>query len=399
MNPMSLRFYSSPIKVESRKKQWVKARLKQFQSQDLSKLSEKQFKQSENLYKNISSSHFHIFIFAFGGIGASFKIARSFFSVQNKKVTLVDSLNFAFRRKISQLSPEELLSSHFVFISKSGQTSEILFYKELVKKLYSKNKLSLKNRMTLLTQNLNSPLLSWGKQEKADIVFLEDSLPGRFSFFSLSGWFQFQACGLKIPSNFYPDQLSFSSGGQNSLKTPALLKKKGRSSRKKLQNSNPANVLRMLSVDSQIFNFWTALFEKKEIYFCPFQPELHAISHWLELSWSESLFKEEMKRPAPLLRVVSWSNLRHGFIEELIAKKEQACFWALDIKPDEKDPLKDKLKSLLKSKKIAYLFVSAKQDFPAFLKLIGFFYTVLFLAGEFSEVDIRTQPWVDYFKK
>ncbi|MCZ0933318.1 MAG: hypothetical protein OXJ52_09235 [Oligoflexia bacterium] len=410
---MSLHFYSSPVKVENKKKQWIRASLKKFQTKDLSELSEKQLKQSVKLYKQISSSHSHIVIFAFGGIGASFRIAQSFFSAQNKKVTLVDSLDLAFRQKISQLSPEELLSSHFVFISKSGQTSEILFYKELVKKLYSKNKLSLKNRLTLLTQNLNSPLLSWGKKAKADVVFLEDSLPGRFSFFSLSGWFQFQSCGLKITPNFYQSFLNFypslfrlSSERQNSRKTcpresrePALVKRERSPSRESgnLQGKLPNSSL--LQMDSQIFDFFAVLFEKKEIYFCPFQPELNALSRWLELSWSESLFKEEMKRPAPLLRAINWPDLRHGFIEELIAKREQVCFWALDIKTDKKDPLKDKLESLLRSKRIPCLFIDTEKKLPAFLKLIMLFYTALFLAGEFSEVDIRTQPWVDYFKK
>ena len=356
---MNLKFYSSPVKVDSKKKQWIINHLKKFQTADLAKLSEKQLQKSIELYQEINSSSSLIFIFAFGGIRASFRIAQAFFSVQNEKVTLVDSLDIIFKNRISKLSSEELSSAHFVFISKSGQTSEILFYKQLVTRLYFKNRLSLKNKLTLLTQNLNSPLLLWGKKEHAHVLYLEDSLPGRFSFFSLSGWFQFLACGLKISSH----------------------------------------ELKSVSVNSQIFDFFPLLFEKKEICFCPFQPELNAISYWLEISWSESLFKENMKQQAPLLRVIPWRDLRHGFIEELVAKREQVCFWGLDIKSDKTEPLKDKLFRLLKSKNIAYLFISAEKELPAFFDLILVLYKTLFLAGEFSGVDIRTQPWVDYFKK
>ena len=377
--------FSSSIKIEPKKKRWIRDHLKKFDTTDLypsclnfspsvrnfcsarnkkmQKLQNPSLHQknslikSVELYQKISSSSSQVFIFSFGGIGASFRTAQSFFSLKSEKMILVDSLNL--KNKISKLSSEELKSSHFVFISKSGQTSEILFYKRFVAQIYSKNRLSLKNRLTLLVQNLNSPLFLWGKKEQADIVYLEDSLPGRFSFFTLSGWFQFLACGLKI----------------------------------KLSELRPS------SISSQIFDFCALFSEKKEIYFCPFQPELHAISHWLESSWSESLFKENMKQQAPLLRVISWADLQHAFIEELVGKREQVCLWALDIKSDKTAPLKEKLLQLLKSKGIACLFIDVEKKIPAFFDLIQIFYKMLFLAGEFSAVDIKTQPWVDYFKK
>ena len=376
---MNLSFYSYPALATSKKKQWITKALTEFHKTNLSKVSEKQFQQASNLYKQIRSSNSQVFIFAFGGIGASFKTAQSFFALKNKQAILVDSLDPLIIKRISSLNKKELSSCHFVFISKSGQTSEILFYKQLVQKTYSKKKLSLKNRLTLLVQNQNSPLTLWGKKEQAHCVFLEDSLPGRFSFFSLSGCFQFQACGLKIKAD------SFLSS----------------------------------SIDSQLYSFLHSLFSKKEIFLCFFQTELKALSNWLEMSWSESLFKESMKKPLPLLRVISWSELRHGFIEELVSKKNQACFLALNLKSDsskqelraldakfyKKESAENiksdqyKLKKLLKLKKISCLFVDVEKEPSAFFELLFLFYQLLFLAGEYAKVDIKTQPWVDYFKK
>ena len=402
---MSLSFYSSLIQSNSKKKHQLKSALKLFYKTDLSDLSEEQFKQSKKLYQQISSSS-QIFIFAFGGIGSAFKTAQSFFSVRNTKARLIDSLAPAFKQKISQLSQKELKSSHFVFISKSGWTSEILFYQQFIQQIYSQNKMSLKNRLTIFTQKRNSPLLAWGKKEQAPIVFLEDSLTGRFSFFSCSGWFQFLACGLKISLKdlnsaefFKENSFAVEGGGLAGLAAGQTLKGKPIEYRNENQAASLIKPEGLSDSYHSVFDFFTALLDKKEVYFCFFQEEFGEISRWLEMSWSESLFKEGMKKQPPLLRAVSWTNLRHGFIEELIAKQKQVCFWALDIKSNQKDPLKDKLKSLLESKKIDYLFVSMEKNMPSFLELIRLFYQILFLAGRFSAVDFRKQPWVDYFKK
>ena len=353
---MSLSFYSSPVKVKSDQKLWVKTVLNRFEEQSLAEFSKKQLKSASLLYKKISSSHSQIFIFAFGGMGASFRIGQSFFSVRGQKAVLIDSLDSSFGQKLSQLKRKELKSSHFVFISKTGQTSEILFYTKQIRKIYSKNRITLKGRLTVLTQSLKSPLLEWAEKELADIVFLEDTLPGRFSFFTFSGWFQLKACGLTVR----PD----------SLKSLSL---------------------------SPALDFLADSLRKKEIYLCFFTKELKTLSQWLEISWSESLFKTEMKKQAPVLRAVSFSDLRHGFIEELIAKQREVCFLGLD---DRKNSFSNhSLRNLFHLKKIPYLIVNIEQEFLSFFQLIMFFYKLLFLFGEFSAVDIKTQYWVDYLKR
>ena len=354
---MGLSFYSSHVSVGSAKKQWLADSLKKFQTCVLSDISIGKLQQSNQLYRELITSNSRLILFVFGGMGASSQLGQSFCSIKNKKVLLVDSMDKAFKQTISNLTREELKSSHFIFISKSGQTSEILFYKNLVKQLYSKKKMSLKKRVTILTQNMSSPLLLWGQRESFNIFFLEDSLPGRFSFFNLSGLFQFQACGLKV--------------------RPRLL--------------------HSVSVPPEIFEFLFSQFNRKEVFFCFFQPELKALSRWLEISWSESLFKEEMKEQAPILRAFDFPSLRHGFIEELIAKKKQVCFWGLDLKKEDRS--KKSLQTLLTSKRIPYLFLEVEKNALSLFQLILIFYKVLFLAGEFAGVNIKAQAWVDYLKK
>ena len=353
---MSLNFHSSTFKTTPKDKKWIQDSLKKFKKSPLSEISKEQLKLSDQLYKKIKISHSQVFIFAFGGIGASFRICQSFFSAKNKEVVLVDSLHLDCKSQVSKLTKTQMRSTQFVFISKSGQTDEILFYKNLIQKIYSKNKISLKNRVTILTQNLKSPLLAFGKKVSAHIVFLENSLPGRFAFFNLSGCLQFQLFGLKIKSN---------------LSKPILA---------------PVHFL----------EFFASEFKKQEIFLCSFQPELHAISNFFELSWSESLFSEKMKRSAPILRAICFSDLQHGFIEELVAKKRQVCFWALNLKSSSNKNAR--LKSLLQFKKIPYLFINLEKKSSSLFDLLMAFYQLLFLAGEFSGVDIKTQPWVDYLK-
>ena len=142
--------------------------------------------------------------------------------------------------------------------------------------------------------------------------------------------------------------------------------------------------------------------KRKEIFLCPFDPQLRELSQWLELSWSESLFKKEALKYPPLLRNIALSDLLHACIEELIAKKSHVCFWALSLKSQKKNvsPYEKRIKKLLQTKKIPYIFMELSLDNKnSFNELMMIFYKIIFCMGDFSKSNIYIQPWVDYFKK
>lgn len=353
----------SSFKIKKKDKDFISLSLKKFRDSPLSQISKKELVEAKKICRSIKKSHHKIFIFAFGGAGSSAKIINSLFPQKNENVFLIDAVNEETLNYISSLRKTELKSCHSIFISKSGQTKEILFYKSLLKKVYLKKQLSLKGRVTILTQSPRSPLLQWAKKEEGSIVISNNPLPGRFSFFTLSGLLQSQVYDYTF---------------------------------KVTTDKNTSEIVKTLE-------FFLYHYDKrKEIFFCPFDPQLKELAHWLELSWSESLFKKEALKQAPLLRNIALSDLRHACIEELIAKKDKICFWAFSVKSKNKSVSlhKKRVKNLLKIKKIPYIFMELSLNNKNFLsELMVNFYKILFCMGDFSKSNIYTQPWVDYLKR
>lgn len=359
---MSLFFDLSTFESSKKDKQFVSSSLKKFSKSPLCKISDKDLQTAKKKWKEITKSHSNIFLFAFGGTGSTKKILSSLLTKKSKNILLIDDVNKNFLNMLSSLKKLELTNSHFLFFSKSGRTEEILFYMSLLKKIYQKAKLPLKKRLTIISQSDNNPLAKWGKKEGGAFILSESPLPGRFSFFNLTGLLQSQAYTpyFKITHFRNSDQME-----------------------KALQ-------------------FFIHYKKKKEIYLCSFKPQLKAISHWLELSWSESLFKKETVQQPPLLRHITLSDLRHAYIQELLTKKNQVCFWGLDIKNKEETRgiSIEKMKKLLQKNKIPYILMSLslnKKSLPC--DLMRALYQILFLMGEASKANIYTQPWVDYLKK
>ena len=374
----------SPFKLKKKEKNFVSSSLKKFSASPLFQISKRDLKSAETIWKSIKKSHSKVFIFAFGGMGSSAKIVNSLFPSKNKNIFLIDVIDEKSLSGLSSLNKTELQSSHSIFISKSGQTKEILFYKSFLKRIYFNKQLSLKGKVTVLTHTLKNPLLKWAKKEGCSVVLSHNSLPGRFSFFSLSGLLQFQAYGFDVSVNMF----------KNISKAVKTLE---------FQKASLGLFANTPETIKALEFFIHQCDQRKEIFFCPFDLRLKELSHWLELSWSESLFKKEAERQVPALRNIALSDLRHACIEELIAKKDQVCFWAMDIKSKNKtDSLfyKKQITKLLKSEKIPYMFMQLSLDRQnALARLIVDFYKILFCIGDFSKSDIYTQPWVDYLKR
>ena len=388
---MIIEHYPQSILLRAKDRKLIKKSLESFQQSGLVEFPYKKAVQAKKIFQKINAqSSSNVFLFVCGGMGGGSCLFEAFHK-RKENFYRISEINPQSTALLLKKKKSELKKSHFVFISKSGKTSEILFYKNILDSICSKKTLSLKNKVTILTQNLKSPLMDFAKRSQADIVLLEDNLPGRFSIFTLSGFLQFYFQGC--------DPLKFS-----------------------FQASDLSN---------QSLNFLFSQKDKKEYWFCSSDIYMENFGNWLELVWSESLFKEGKKRMSPpLLRHLSLYDLRHGHIEELMAKRRELCFLFFYFKKDNlkksscksdflflnqefslleqqeistdfvsfQDQARDNIKKIIKLKKIPFLFLELDFSELSFLELIFCFYQTLFTLGDFFTVDIFKNYHVDNLK-
>ncbi len=325
----------------------------------LSSFSKTNLKQAQKIWRDLSSSFNKVFIFAFGGAGHPAKIALSLFPYKKGKAYLISDMDPQNLNNLLAQTKEELRNCGFLFLSKSGSTSEVIFYKSFLQNIYHKKKLSFKKRITVLTQARKSPLLSWIQKQEGNVVFLKDSLPGRFSFFTLSGLVQLRAFGINYAHN------------------------------EEIENHFP----------NRQIEFFIHHFDKiRELFLIPFDPRLNELAHYMELCYSESLFKQETEKLAPALRSLTLPDLRHAMIEELMAKKNQAGILALDIDKNTYPQWEGPVKKLLNSSGISYLYIKIPHHKNSLALIMQNFYKIIFCMGALAKVDIYKQSWVDFLK-
>ena len=358
---MSFKVEFSPFKSAPLSQRFVQKSLDRFYASPLAlSLSETEQKAAKPLAERIKKRR-PLFVFAFGGAGA----VSSFLSdrLPHAGLTLADQWSARFIGLLSGLSKAQLKTAGFVFISSSGKTEEILPFQKLLKRIYKKNQLSLKGRLFALTQQPSNPLGQWAERSKGLVMPLKSLLPGRFSFFNLSGFLQASAFGLKFKAKALgPDKQS-----------PLLAE------------------------------FFIHHLQKKEIFICAMDPVWRSAVRWLNMSWSESLFKEGLSKTPPSMKEVSFYDLRHGIIEELVFKKNSALLLALGqsqaIKGHSATSPEAKIKNLLREKNIPFLFIRPGKARSCFFQFPALFYKILFCAGDYFGANIYTQTYVDYLKK
>ena len=167
------------------------------------------FDKLENSYSEslgiLNKSFNKIFVVGIGGSSQGSKAINYF--LNEKRVQYVDHLNSI---KINDLlNNTQLDETGFIFVSKSGQTSEILtIFEYMIKKLdgnidFSKNFYS-------FTENASSPLRDLSMQKSIKTIELNNEIGGRFSIFSNNSL---------IPSFYFNRDLctEFFNGGRKAL--------------------------------------------------------------------------------------------------------------------------------------------------------------------------------------
>tara|TARA_B100001093_G_scaffold510628_1_gene576868 strand:- start:140 stop:1246 length:1107 start_codon:yes stop_codon:yes gene_type:complete len=119
------------------------------------------------------------------GIGGSSQGSKAIAGILNKKnIFYFDHLNSKeIKRTLDLIDPN---NTGFIFISKSGTTSEVLtLFDHLVEKL--KNKTDISKNFLVITEKNTAPLYTLAEHAGIKIIKHESDIGGRFSIFSHTG--------------------------------------------------------------------------------------------------------------------------------------------------------------------------------------------------------------------
>ncbi|MCY4512121.1 MAG: hypothetical protein OXB86_00365 [Bdellovibrionales bacterium] len=329
---------------------------------------------SQKIVREVQESGKHIFVCAAGGSGAPTEVFRELFPRKESDhsfTTLLSSVTEDRLNFLYSLDRDVLQNSHWLFISKSGQTAESLFYAQVLQNLSSRKKVSLEGKVTCLTCNPSSLLVKRLGVGGDRIFQLNDSLPGRFSFFTLGGLVQTGLLGI----NSFDLQKGF-------------------------ENSNNSLAVDILS------HFMLQYHERREkCFFSYSHPRFRNLSLWWERSWSESLFKEGAVLPIPSLNSHSSSEMCHAYLEELFSDK--GWMWDLSLQ----STASQEIKAWNQRQTEAFRYMAEKEGCPLLSltledltvcevgNLMSIFFKVLHGLGEWLKVALYSQPFVDQYKK
>ena len=135
------------------------------------------------------SKYKQIFVIGMGGSILGTKSIFSFFENKlKKKIFFFDNLDENLYLKHGKIK-----NSCFIVVSKSGDTLETIAN---LKKLLSEN--TYRNKIVIITEIKDSPLMKIGKKYKADIIEHKSFISGRYSVLSESSMFPAALMGLNL---------------------------------------------------------------------------------------------------------------------------------------------------------------------------------------------------------
>ena len=156
---------------------------------------------------------------------------------------------------------------HFLIISKSGTTLDVLVITNLLAQKLQEQCLLLAKHISVITQLNANPLEKWARQQDLKVYEHRSDLSGRFSVFSSVGLAPMSFCGL--------DTKSIISGAAQALQESEL----------------PSQLAQWC--------FQQFLDKKRVTYVWPYDQRLSGFGKWWLQLWSESLAKKENLQGEP----------------------------------------------------------------------------------------------------
>ena len=344
--------------------------LQSFSESPLAVCRSEDITKAKQIIHSLKESRGLIFVFAMGGMGAAGRMTSP--GSASKTVFHINALDENGLCILNTLTIEQLQNANWLFISKGGRTAENMFYLGWIKDLYFKKNLKLKKgQIRLLTKQPGSELGVAVKELEGSLLSMEGELPGRFSFFTLSGFLQAHLMGLKL-EDFLKGFLEW----------------------------------RIFQKESEkILSFFLDFLKTGKKGFLLVDSTFLPLAQWFEASWAESLFKEDVKRIYPV-RAFELSDIFHAYLEEVAFLRQEAFVLSLR-RPSSVEPLnqwekkrEQALQTILKQREVSFLSFEfpVNQDFFRGY-LMALFFQVIYGVGKTIKADIYSQPWVDSCKQ
>lgn len=298
--------------------------------------------------------------------------------------------------KINDLNNKNLWgSTHFAFISKSGETLELAVWHSLILEALSKNKVDFKEAITVVTEDKKSSLNNWAKKNKICILAHPKDVGGRFSCFTATGLLPAAFLGLDIERLVY---------GANS----AL-------NQKEMLLAMTSYFLSTFDKNKTITVFWS------------YVHRLSTFQKWLEQLWAESLGQKDTKdlSGAPLVStplLASGVSSQHSVLQQFMDGQQDKSFfffrhqspsqykmagaeleaWSILTEKNAAEVFKTQSLSveeaLKRNQKVTASLLLKKLDTESLGALMMSFQIVVALIGERLNLDVFVQPGVELGK-
>jgi glucose-6-phosphate isomerase len=250
--------------------------------------------------------------FVVAGVGGSSLGARTLAALTpGAPMLFIDQAEPTAVEHLRERIGKDLQDMHWLWISKSGNTLEIMAVMQVVAGWYRAAGLKLENFSTVIAQPKQSPLRAWGEVLKVPCLDIPGNVSGRFSIFTPAGL---------VPAALAGVDLAELRNGVNSV------------------GPGDENLARLgaACAASWARGEWVTLF-------WAYGESLRPFAYWFQQLWAESLAKTvDLKgRAAPRVSFpvpCAGSLDQHSLLQQVIEGARDKWVWILRVEDLEKSP-------------------------------------------------------------
>lgn len=334
------------------------------------------FDQCQKLAQTITKNFKQVMVLGMGGSSLGGRVLKDF--SLSESVDFFENVDGDYLlKKVSKLN---LTETHWILISKSGSTIELLSQITFLTKHYKESGLEFTNQCTVLTELKPSPLYDWAKKNQIMTLEIPQNVGGRYSVLSSVGLLPAAIMGLDI--------IELSKGAKWALKQNEII------------CHLVAQTLQSWKRKEWITVFWI------------YSDFLYQLGPWLQQLWSESLAKKKTRKNKIAPRVSTPLGLKgtqdqHSMLQQLMEGYKDKFVWFIKSRPDSKTSLNilfnieaDSTQEALDSNRVKTLVMTLEEISVASLGAL-FMLTEIVVAvlGEILDIDAFNQPGVELGKR
>ena len=308
------------------------------------------------------------------GMGGSSSGAKMLASSQktDKDIIFFDNPDITFYKTLYRTNKD----THWMFISKSGKTKEVLTILKLVSTHLSDQGISLTKNITVLTTDTKNPLSKWAEKNKVNIDYIPD-ICGRFSVLGKVGMLPAAFMGLDI--------FQIHRQAKNAMVDLDMVIELA------------THVVQSFNRDEWIEVFWV------------YHNSLFDFGMWVSQLWSESLGKAKTRsnKVAPRVStpmVLSGLQTQHSLLQQILDGSRDKFIWLIDDRTkneavcDITNMVNSQFESVIQmfnKKNISFLSLDLADSIGRAIVIFEFLVLVL---AEFYDIDAFSQPAIDSMK-